>query len=715
MPSRKHLLATITSLLLAAAFFAGCSPSPPAASDAGTAPAADSAPAPDSAPADGAAATDSAAAVAPGSGAATGGDNKTAGEHPSDKVKHKFTNRLSRETSPYLKMHGHNPVDWYPWGQEALEKAKKEGKLIFLSVGYSSCHWCHVMERESFENPEIAAFLNANYICIKVDREERPEVDHLYMTALHVFNQMAGRGSGGGWPLSMFLTSDAKPFYGATYLPAGDGDRGIKTGFYSLVQILLNFSKEHAEQLERDAEQLTIATRTAVAGTRASSLASVDQQTMADARRTYARQFDDQYGGFGYSPADPRLPKFPEPSNLLFLLDYAARNDDARAREMVIKTLEKMSQGGIYDHLAGGFHRYSVDRFWQVPHFEKMLYDNGQLASVYATAYEEKPREDFRRVIEGTCDFVITRMRDKEGAYYASLDAETEGEEGAYYRWTKQQIENALTDKEFKLFASVYGVDGDPNFELEYYVPQLGASLSEIAKEKGLTEKELEKQLAPLRKKLLAVRSQRVRPQTDTKILTSWNGLMIGGLANAGRVLKRNDYIQAAKDAAGFILKNMRMEDGRLVRTFSEGRGRLNAYLTDYAFLVDGLIELHRATGEKKWLETASQLTDLQLKLFRDKEDNGFYFTTDDHESMFARAKRQTDTVEPAGNSVTAHNLLRLAELLNREDYRKAGRETVQSTAYLLYRAPTAAPRILLAATMIKTPEAAQDEPPEPK
>ncbi len=692
-PSRIYL----ALLVIATALFSfACSPSPAPLSKA---------PAEDAAPADDGDAPQDVHAGVAGSGDEAEAD--TSENPPAEKPAHKYTNRLSRETSPYLKAHGHNPVDWYPWGKEALDKAKKEGKLIFLSVGYASCHWCHVMERETFENEQIAAFLNSNYVCIKVDREERPEVDHLYMTALNVFNQMAGRGAGGGWPLSMFLTPDAKPFYGTTYLPPADGQRGIKTGFFTLVQTLLNFYKEHREQLTGDAERLTEATREAVKGMRASSLTEVDAQTMADARRTYGRQFDDQYGGFGYSPTDPQLPKFPEPSNLLFLLEYAKQNEDERAQEMAIKTLEKMARGGIYDHLAGGFHRYSVDRFWQIPHFEKMLYDNGQLASVYAAAYEQQPREDFRRVIEGTCDFVLRRMRDKEGGFYSSLDAETEDEEGAFYRWTKEQLQEALNPDEYKLLAAAYSVDGDPNFEQKYYVPQLGAPLADIAKDRDVEEAELVKQLQPVLEKLRKLRNQREQPRIDTKILTSWNGLMIGGLADAGRVLKRNDYVQAAEETATFILENMRMKDGRLLRTFSDGYGKLNAYLTDYTFLADGLLALHKATGDKKWLKTAEELTELQLKLFLDKESNGFFFTTEDHESMFARAKRQSDNVEPAGNSVAAHNMLRLGKLLDREDFTKAGRDTIQSTAFLLYRSPTAAPRILLAA--LEFPAAEED------
>jgi len=696
------------------AMFAACSPSPPTSPDP---------PAETSGTPAGDASSEAAGGNATDESTGTDDADAASGANSAGGKKHKFTNRLSRETSPYLKLHGHNPVDWYPWGEEALAKAKKEGKLIFLSVGYSSCHWCHVMERETFENEEIAAFLNSNFVCIKVDREERPDVDHLYMTALHVFNQMAGRGSGGGWPLSMFLTSEAKPFYGATYIPPFDGDRGVQKGFYSLVQVLLDFFRTKPDQLHRDAEMLTQATRQQVAGARASSLADVDKNTMADARRTFARQFDDQYGGFGYSAANPQSPKFPEPSNLLFLLDYALRNNDQRAREMVMKTLEKMAQGGIYDHLGGGFHRYSVDRFWHIPHFEKMLYDNGQLASTYAAAYEQQPRDDFRRVIEGVCDFVLTDMRLNEGGFYSAIDADPNDEEGAFYRWKKKDIQDALSAEEFELFASVYGLERAPNFEGMYYVPQLAAPLADIAADKGISATELEKQLSPVREKLLAVRNKRERPLIDTKILTSWNGLMIAGLADAGRVLNRKDYVQAAQKAASFVLKNLRMKDGRLVRTFSEGHGKLNAYLTDYTFLVDGLIALHRATGDKQWLETAEQLTDLQVKLFHDKTSHGFFFTTGDHESMFARAKRQTDNVEPAGNSVAAHNLLRLGELLDRDDFRKHGQQTIKSTAFLLYRAPTAAPRMLLAAAPLveakagnaKPTAGAGDEPPEPE
>lgn len=613
-----------------------------------------------------------------------------------EKGKPKFTNRLSKETSPYLLLHAHNPVDWYPWGEEALAKAKKENKLIFLSVGYSSCHWCHVMERESFLDEEIAALLNKHYVCIKVDREERPDIDTIYMTAVQLLTRR------GGWPMSMFLTPEAQPFFGGTYFPARDGDRGANVGFLTLCTKISEIWAKEPEKVQADAKTLTAAVKSELDGRRPAALAPLDAKHLAATQAALDAEYDAKFGGFGFSPTNPLRPKFPEPSNLIFLLDQiqnkrGTTEELARAQELVEGTLTRMEMGGIRDHLGGGFHRYSVDRFWKIPHFEKMLYDNGQLATVYAEAYAVTKREDFRRVTEELCDFVLREMGTKEGAFVAALDAESEGEEGKFYRWEKEEAQSALAFTEWTLLSAIYGFDDEPNFDGKWYAPQLAKPLSEIAAGKKTTEAKLEAQLTPLRSKLLAVRNKRPRPLTDTKILTSCNGLMIRGLADAGRVLKNERYTKAAEKAADFVLAKLRTPDGRLLRTYGQGQAKLNAYLPDYAFLVDGLLALHKATGNKKWLTAAGELTDQQLKLFWDEAGSGFFFTSGDHESLLARGKDPLDGAQPSGNSVSADNLVRLAVLLDKPEYLERAKKTIQAAAGLMQTSPTAAPRMAVA------------------
>lgn len=623
-------------------------------------------------------------------------------------------NRLARETSPYLLLHAHNPVDWYPWSEEALAKAKRENKLIFLSIGYSSCHWCHVMERESFLDEEIAAVLNKNFICIKVDREERPDVDTVYMTSLQVFHRLSRSGRGGGWPLSMFLTPDAEPFFGGTYFPARDGDRGANVGFLTMVRRIGEVWSDNAEKIREDARTISKYTKLELEQARPPALAAITSDLLEGVRKGLSEMHDDRYGGFSFNEGNPDRPKFPEPSNLLFLIDRLRRQvDDAETREQLqtalLLTLDRMAWGGIRDHLGGGFHRYSVDRFWRIPHFEKMLYDNGQLASVYAAAYELTKREDYARVVRETLNFVLRELRDPKGGFYSALDAESEGDEGKFYRWEKKQLTELLSPAEWQRFAAIYGVSGPPNFEDEYYVPQLEQSLADHARASSLSETTLERELAPIRSKLLSARNRRPRPLTDTKILTSWNGLMIRGLADAGRVLKDEQYLTAAREAAQFVLDKLRTPDGRLQRTFGAGQAKLNAYLDDYAFLVDGLIALHQATGERVWLQAADELTARQIELFWDDKQGGFFFTSNDHESLLARAKDVTDGAEPAGNSVAASNLVYLARVLPREEYRERARRTMETASLLWMTAPSAVPRLALAVASYL-----EDEPQKP-
>jgi uncharacterized protein YyaL (SSP411 family) len=605
-------------------------------------------------------------------------------------------NRLADETSPYLLLHAHNPVDWYPWGDEALAKAKRENKVIFLSVGYSSCHWCHVMERESFMDKEIAEYLNEHFVCIKVDREERPDVDSIYMTAVQIVAQR------GGWPMSVFLTPDAKPFFGGTYFPARDNDRPGMTGFLTLLQRVQEIWVEQPDQLRQDADRLTEMLKRQLDGRRPGALEPPDAVWLDRLQEALADQYDETYGGFGFVEADPRRPKFPEPSNLVFLLDRARRlpadsPQRKQALELVEGTLQRMAMGGIRDHLGGGFHRYSVDRFWKIPHFEKMLYDNGQLASVYSEAYRLTGREEFRLVVEQLLDFVLREMTGPDGGFYSALDAESEDEEGKFYRWEKAELQQVLDAETFAQFAEIYGLDEPPNFEESFYALQLGQTLTKLAEDRGVTVEQLDEQLAPSRRKLLEARTRRPRPLTDDKILTGWNGLMIRGFADAGRILKQPRYVEAAERAARFVLRELRDDQGRLLRTYGQGRAKLNAYLNDYAFLVDGLIGLYEATQEAQWLEEAERLTDRQIELFWDDANNGFFFTSGDHESLLARIRDPVDGAQPSGNSVSAQNLLFLSQARNRPEYLDKAEQTILATSGLLQTSPLAAPRMAVA------------------
>jgi uncharacterized protein YyaL (SSP411 family) len=626
-------------------------------------------------------------------------------------VQREKPNLLAKETSPYLLMHAHNPVDWYPWGDDALAKAKREGKIIFLSVGYSSCHWCHVMERESFLDKEIAEYLNEHFVCIKVDREERPEIDAIYMTSLHVFNQLSKNGRGGGWPLSMFLTPEAEPFFGGTYIPARDGDRGISTGFLTLLKKVQDVWTMQPANIRDDARTLTKYVKIELENQRPGLLVKLTPELIDNLQQVLTEEFDEKHGGFGYVASNPFRPKFPEPSNLLFLLDLARRAKAAGesgepAISQLTVTLDHLAMGGIRDHLAGGFHRYSVDRFWRIPHFEKMLYDNGQLASVYAEAASITDREDYRRIAREIADFVIDNMKSPEGGFYSAMDAESENEEGKYYRWTRAEVESAIGDETLRsLFMSIYGLDRDPNFEEEYYVPQLAEPLIETAVARGVPFAELDEQLSRARKLLLAVRAKRTPPLTDTKILAGWNGLMIRGLADCGRILKEPRYLRAAEACAEFLLARMTTPDGRLFRTYGQGSAKLNAYVGDYAFVIDGLIGLHRASGDGRWLARAEKLMESQIELFWDDASGGFFFTSHDHESLLARAKEISDSAEPAGNSVSAQNLLYLASALSRDTYRQKAERTIMLGARLLAQSPAAVPRLATAVSeLLATP-----------
>ena len=614
------------------------------------------------------------------------------------------TNRLARETSPYLLLHAHNPVDWYPWGPEAFARAKAENKPIFLSVGYSSCYWCHVMERESFEDAEIAKVLNANYVCIKVDREERPDVDQVYMTALQAF----GRG---GWPMSMFLTPDGRPFFGGTYFPPRDR-QGV-SGFLTLVNAVAKAWGNQRAEIEKSADALTEAVRRHLRDAGGPRKLALSRDWTAQGLAELAEQFDPEFGGFGFSPQTARRPKFPEPVNLVFLLDQhlrrgrrpAAREsgDPAKAGaaeplEMVRRTLDRMARGGIRDHLGGGYHRYSTDRLWLVPHFEKMLYDNAQLASAHLLAFSITKDPRWRAEAEATFTFVARSMTAPDGGFYSALDAETNHEEGAYYVWTRPEVKSVLGEgPDADVFAQVYGLAGEPNFEGGRYVLFEPKARAEQAESLKTTPHELEERLAPLRARLLAAREKRPAPLRDDKVLTGWNGLMIAAYADGYQVLQVEDYRRAAEKAAAFLLAKLRAPDGRLLRTYRLGQAKLPAYLEDYAFLAHGLLQLHAATRDARWLSAARTLTDRMLADFEDREQGGFFFTAENHESLLARPKDPIDSVLPSGNSIAILNLLALHRATGESAYRDHAAKALRAFSSTLAQRPFAMPMMLMA------------------
>ncbi len=568
-----------------------------------------------------------------------------------------FTNHLAGETSPYLLQHARNPVEWYPWGEEALGLAKAENKPIFLSIGYSACHWCHVMERESFEDREVAAILRANFIAVKVDREERPDLDEIYMTAVQL---MTGNG---GWPLNVFLTPDLKPFYGGTYFPPED--RYGRPGFGKLLEHVAQTWAENAKSVQRSADELTRAIRDTVARS-TGSLGSLDASLPGQAARELEQDFDQEWGGFD------RAPKFPPSGAIGVLLRQHAHTGDEKLLEMATTTLDRMAYGGMYDQLGGGFHRYSTDGKWLVPHFEKMLYDNALIARVYLEAWQVTRKALYRRVATEILDYVLRDMSDPSGGFHSSEDADSEGEEGKFYVWTADEIKDVLGNEAGAVFCEYYGVTDAGNFEGRsiLHVPWDSA---EFARRKGLPTNELEERLGLLRGELRKARSKRVRPGKDDKVIAAWNGMMISALARGYQVLGEERFLKAAIGAADFVLTEM-VREGGLLRTYRvNGDGKLPAYLDDYAEVAGGLIDLYEATFDLRWLDAADRLAGRMSADFWDEEDGGFFFTSADHKNLLARTKPVHDGAVPSGNSTAALVLLRLSVLLGNDEYlRKA-------------------------------------------
>jgi uncharacterized protein len=581
-----------------------------------------------------------------------------------------MANRLAQETSPYLLQHRDNPVEWYPWGGEALALARRLDRPILLSVGYSACHWCHVMERESFEDAETAAYMNDHFVSVKVDREERPDVDALYMEAVQA---MSGQG---GWPMTVFCDPDGVPFYGGTYFPP-DESRGMPSFRMVMEAVVDAFEGRREELRERAAE-----TRTRLGAVSAiEPSGETPGADLLDAAVDVLREAADiELGGFGGAP------KFPPASALELLL---ARG----VTEPVERTLDAMMAGGIYDQLGGGFARYSVDAAWLVPHFEKMLYDNAQLARAYLHGWQALGHERYRWVCEETLDWALREMRGPEGGFYSALDADSEGEEGRFYVWTQEEIRDVIGGELADQTIEFYGLSEAGNFE--------GRNVLHLAGGAAAREPE---GFADVRRVLLDARSERARPGLDDKRLTSWNALMLAALAEAGAVLEREDYLDAARDCAEFVLRDLRGDEGRLLRTYKDGEGRLNGYLEDHAFLLEGLLTLYEATFERRWFEHAQALADTTITHFGDPDRGGFYSTSDDHEELVARRKEIGDHPIPSGNSAMALGLLRLAALSGERAYEAQAAGVLRLFAKAAPRHPDAFAHLLRALDFQLTP-----------
>ncbi|MBX9791742.1 MAG: thioredoxin domain-containing protein [Pirellulales bacterium] len=593
-------------------------------------------------------------------------------------------NRLAGESSPYLLQHKDNPVDWYPWGAEALERAKREGKPIFLSIGYSACHWCHVMEHESFENATIAKQINDEFVPIKVDREERPDLDQIYMNAVQM---MTGRG---GWPMSMFLTPDLQPFFGGTYWPP-TSKHGMP-GFDRVLAAVADAWRTRRKEIVEQAGQLTEQLRDI--GRAEGAVGDVPDDLVERAAAELERTFDAVHGGFGQAP------KFPHPMDLRVLLRAWRRLPKGDARRatllnVVTHTLDRMAAGGIYDHLGGGFHRYSVDERWLVPHFEKMLYDNALLVPTYLEAFQATGRDDYATIARETLDYLLREMNDPAGGFYSTQDADSEGEEGKFYVWTPAELETVLGPARAKAVATFYDVSAAGNFE-GHNILNRTRSFDDCAKLLGREPGELATEIDESRKLLLAARLKRVPPGLDDKVLTGWNALAIEAFAQAGAILAEPRYIEAARRAADFLLTKLRGDNGRLLHTWRAGRARFDAYLDDYAALAAALVTLYETTFDERWIDEAVMLVETMLDEFADVEAGGFFYTADNHETLIARTKDAQDSSVPSGNALAATALVRLGKLTGRGDWLDAARRTLECFARILRRAPTASGQMVL-------------------
>jgi uncharacterized protein YyaL (SSP411 family) len=589
------------------------------------------------------------------------------------------TNRLAHESSLYLRQHAHNPVDWYPWGPDALQRARELDRPIFLSIGYSACHWCHVMERESFEDEATADVLNRHFVAIKVDREERPDLDTIYMTALQAMTQ-----EGGGWPLSVWLTPDLHPFYAGTYFPPDN--RYGRPGFKTLLNAIADAWANRRDEITRQSAEVVKFLNKARTEGRAGELSP---ELLANAGRVLQRAFDPRYGGFG------RAPKFPHALEIRLLLRLWKRSGDATALHMVRHTLDRMAAGGMYDQVGGGFHRYSTDERWLVPHFEKMLYDNALLTSAYVEAWQATKDPEYRRVAAETIEYVFREMTDPAGPFYSTQDADSEGEEGKFYVWSRAEIDGVL-GRDADLFCNVYDITPSSNWE-GHNIPNRPRDWESVARPLSMSADDLRARCRQLGDRLYEVRSRRVWPGRDDKVLTAWNGLMIAALAQAGAAFGEPRYVAAASRAAEFLLRHLRKPDGRLYRTTAVGSpAKLDGYLEDYSFLIDGLVSLYQATFEPRWLREAVALAEVMISDFADPA-GGFFYTATGHEPLITRTKDSFDGSTPSGNAMAATALVRLAALTGRDDFRERGEKTLTAFAGLMRDSPTGTGQMLSA------------------
>jgi len=608
--------------------------------------------------------------------------------NPADPKANRVPNRLIDETSPYLRQHAYNPVEWYAWGDESLAKAKREAKPIFLSIGYSACHWCHVMERESFENQETAALMNEWFVNIKVDREERPDLDHIYMSAVQMMTQH------GGWPMSVFLTPEGQPFYGGTYFPPED--RMGMPSFKKILGGVANAWKTRKEEILKTAGQLSTALGDLSALTPENERVPLSLSLVDKAVDKMAHHFDPQFGGFGNAP------KFFHTMDLRLFLRHAARTGDAKSQAIVSITLDRLLNGGIYDQLGGGFHRYSTDREWLVPHFEKMLYDNALLAETYLEAYQANLKEDWSRIAHETLNYVLKEMTSPEGAFYSTQDADSEGVEGKFYVWKQEEIESLLDQDVAQAFNLVYDVSASGNWE-ENNILNRKASLTERAAELKVDRVSLEDTLALAMRKLLAHRGERIAPHRDEKILTSWNGLMIQSMALGAQVLNDDRYLAAATKAADFMLTKLKREGDTLLlfHTYKDGWARLNGYLDDYANLMNGLITLFETDGNPRWLKEATRLAESILDQFFDVKENSFFFTPREHETLITRPREMHDGATPSATAIAITALARLGLVTGKSRYLQRAEAALAVLSKQMEMIPQATAQCLIALELL--------------
>jgi len=568
-----------------------------------------------------------------------------------------MSNLLAQETSPYLQQHADNPVDWHAWNPDALRLAREQDKPILLSIGYSACHWCHVMAHESFEDTDVAMVMNEHFINIKVDREERPDLDHIYQNAHYLLTQRNG-----GWPLTMFLSPDGTPFFGGTYFPK-KARYGLPA-FPDLLERVAQIYRDNRAELAAQGEHLITALAQITPQLDIAEVVLTDKP-LALSVQQHKENYDSVYGGFGGAP------KFLHPAELDLLLRQADTNDDGQARHIVFRTLQQMANGGVYDQLGGGFCRYSVDERWDIPHFEKMLYDNGLLLALYCDAWQSSGDPLFARIVEQTASWVQREMQSPEGGYYSSLDADSEHEEGKFYVWQRDEIRALLSNDEYELIEPYYGLDRPANFENSTWNLRVSTPFKEIAQRLEIPAEQASALLASANNKLFAARSQRIRPGRDEKILGAWNGLMISGMARAARVFGRPDWLLSAQQAMDFVRTTL-WRDNQLMATYKDGKAHLNAYLDDYAFLLKALLELTQAEFHSANLALAEQFGDALLARFEDKQNGGFFFTSHDHEALIQRNKIGQDNATPSGNGIAAQALLRVAALTGKTEYADA-------------------------------------------